>query len=238
MKRKAENLTLVESGKFGEAACDFYQGNDGEIRLTRRQIGEALDYRDPDKAIGNIHERHKGRLDQFSVVLKLRGTDGKLYDTYLYSWKGLYEICRWSNRPNANAFIDWAWEILEKIRKGQMDLQAQRAIGMAIRRDMTDAIRDSGLNDRMHGFAYKTFSDLAYRHVAGMDARQFRKAHGLVKDANIREYLDTYQLERLTKAEKLIQGCVDAGADYEMAKVVLSQIMPRLTLVAQKGGDR
>ena len=89
MKRD-QKLALVKSENFGGVTCDFYQGM-GEIWMTRRQIGEALEYRDPEDAIRKIHERHKERLDKFSVTDKLSGTDGKLYRTYLYSSKGIYE---------------------------------------------------------------------------------------------------------------------------------------------------
>ncbi|SNR85569.1 BRO family, N-terminal domain [Anaerovirgula multivorans] len=86
-------------------------------RLTKKQIGRALDYSDAQKAIDNLHKRHKERLDKFSVTLKLRGTDGKEYNTTVYSPKGLYEICRWSRQPKADAFMDWVWDIIESLRK-------------------------------------------------------------------------------------------------------------------------
>ena len=50
-------------------------------------------------AISNIYGRHKGRLDQFSVVTKLVSTVGKSYDTKVYDRQGVMEICRWSQQP-------------------------------------------------------------------------------------------------------------------------------------------
>lgn len=111
-------LELVRSGKFNSVYCDFYSSED-EIWMTREQIGTALEYKNPQKAIDNLHSRCKERLDKFSVTLKLRGPDGKMYDTCVYSAKGVYEICRWSRQPKADAFIDWAWEIIEAIRNGR-----------------------------------------------------------------------------------------------------------------------
>ncbi|QKS43422.1 hypothetical protein HUB94_02555 (plasmid) [Paenibacillus cellulosilyticus] len=87
--------------------------------MTREQIGRALDYTVPLTAITKIHTRNKERLDMFSVTTKLVGTDGKLYDTYIYNAKGIYEICRWSRQPKANAFFDWVYEVLENLRKGK-----------------------------------------------------------------------------------------------------------------------
>lgn len=67
--------------------------------MTREQIGRALEYSDPQKAIDNIHSRNFDRLDVLSVTLKLRGTDGKMYDTRVYTLRGAMEICRFSRQP-------------------------------------------------------------------------------------------------------------------------------------------
>lgn len=115
------SLVLVKSENFGNVKCDFYSDKK-ETWMTREQIGKALEYADPQKAIDNLHKRNKNRLDQLSVTLKLRGTDGKMYDTYLYSAKGVYEICRWSRQPKANAFYDFVYDILESLRTGKAQI--------------------------------------------------------------------------------------------------------------------
>ncbi|MBW2084411.1 MAG: Bro-N domain-containing protein [Deltaproteobacteria bacterium] len=115
------NLTLIKSENFGTVKCDFYS-DDKEIWMTREQIGTALEYSNPGDSIRKIHERNKERLDKFSVTVKLSGTDGKLYNTYLYNAKGVYEICRWSRQPKADQFYDWVYEILEGLRKGEVKL--------------------------------------------------------------------------------------------------------------------
>jgi phage antirepressor YoqD-like protein len=112
-----ENLQMIKSENFGTAKCDFWQDAGGNILVTRRQIGQALGYSDPQKAIDNLHSKHDNRLNQFSVTLKVRGTDGKDYDTCLYSYKGIMELCRWSQQPKADAFMDWVWNVMETIRK-------------------------------------------------------------------------------------------------------------------------
>jgi prophage antirepressor-like protein len=113
------NLALVKSDNFGSVKCDFYKNDNKEILMTREQIGSALEYADPITAITKIHKRHEDRLNKLSVVTKLVGTDGKNYDTYLYTAKGIYEICRWSQQNKANEFYDWVYEALEALRKGE-----------------------------------------------------------------------------------------------------------------------
>lgn len=111
-------MKLVKSESFCDVQCDFWKDEQNQIYLTRQQIGEALEYKNPMIAIAKIHDRHVDRLNQFSVLTKLDNThDGKSYDSYLYNSKGVYEICRWSRQPKADAFMDWVWNVLESIRK-------------------------------------------------------------------------------------------------------------------------
>lgn len=115
------NLKLITTEKFGDLDCNFYRNMNDDILLTREQIGTALEYVYPDDALSKIHNRHKERLDTLSVVVKLASTDGKYYETTLYSQRGVMEICRWSNKPKANEFMDWVWTIIEKYRNGEIN---------------------------------------------------------------------------------------------------------------------
>jgi phage antirepressor YoqD-like protein len=117
------NLELIKSENFGTVQCDFYQNEHSDILMTRKQIGIALGYKNPDDALYRIHERHKDRLDKFSVLDRLSSTDGKAYETYLYTTKGVMEICRWSQQPTADAFMDWVWEIIDGLRTGKFTLK-------------------------------------------------------------------------------------------------------------------
>lgn len=118
-------LQLVKSEQFYGVNCDFYKGNDDEMWLTRKQIGEALEYNHGRKAIKDIHARHKDRLDKFSVMLKIRGAQtappsSESQTTVLYNERGVMEICRWSRQPKANEFMDWVWDIVQAYRHGTL----------------------------------------------------------------------------------------------------------------------
>lgn len=111
-------LQLVKSKPFGTVECDFYENSAKDVLMTRKQVGEALGYKDPQNAIDKIHVKNKDRLDMFSVTARLAGTDGKYYVTTLYTAKGVYEICRFSRQPKADEFVDFVWDTIEAIRKG------------------------------------------------------------------------------------------------------------------------
>jgi len=125
---KKESYNLVTTGKFMDIECNFYE-KDGEIYLTREQIGRALDYSNPRKAIEKLHLRHKERLDKYSI--KVIDNKGNIPSTQIewigsenlnkgisvttfYSKKGIMEICRHSHKPKANNFIDFCWDVIEE----------------------------------------------------------------------------------------------------------------------------
>lgn len=114
------NLKLVTTENFGDLQCNFYRNLNDDILLTREQIGTALEYKNPTTALSMIHKRHKDRPDPLSVVHKLLSTDGKEYETILYTERGIMEICRWSNSKKANIFMDWVWDIVEKYRSNEI----------------------------------------------------------------------------------------------------------------------
>jgi len=115
-------LSLVKSENFGAVQCDFWKNESNDYFMTRDQIGTALGYTDPRIAITKIHNRNRDRFDKSSVVTKLVSTDGKTYSTTVYSSKGVYEICRFSRQPKADAFMDWTWDVIDSLRTGQLQL--------------------------------------------------------------------------------------------------------------------
>lgn len=110
------DLALCKQEKFNGVLVDFYRDENNDVFMTREQIGTALEYAQPRKAIDKIHQRNKERLNKFSVGVKLGATDGKVYKTIIYNSRGIYEICRYSKQPKANEFYDWVYEVLETIR--------------------------------------------------------------------------------------------------------------------------
>lgn len=113
------NLKLVETDVFNKIAiCDFWGNINNEYLVTREQIGRALGYSNPTKAIDNIHRKHRERIDKFSTTLTLGVLEGDRYverERILYNRKGIMEICRWSRQPLADKFMDWCWEIMDRL---------------------------------------------------------------------------------------------------------------------------
>ena len=121
-----QGITLYKKSAFGALACNVYIDKLGSIYMTREQIGRALEYANPKKAIENIHAQHRDRLDSFSVTLKTRATDGKMYEKIFYTRRGVYEICRYSRQPKADEFYDYVYDLLEGLATGQLIIKTQK----------------------------------------------------------------------------------------------------------------
>jgi BRO family, N-terminal domain. len=120
---KNMKLKVIKRDDFNNTLLDIYRNSESvDFYMTRKQIGEALGYSNPQNAIDKIHERNKERLDKYSVTAKLTATDKKQYDTHLYTFKGILEVCRWSNQPKANEFFDYIYDLLESLYKGELTL--------------------------------------------------------------------------------------------------------------------
>lgn len=114
-------LQLVTSRNFDGIIFDCYvergQTSPQDFWATRTQIGELLEYAEPGNAIKNIHQRNKERLDKFSRVAQIELPSGGSQEVVLYNFKGLLEICRYSQQPNAHKVIDILWDIADEIRR-------------------------------------------------------------------------------------------------------------------------
>ena len=122
------NLKLITTETFNNLPCNFYRNINDDILLTREQIGQALEYTDPSKAIRKIHLKHKDRLDELCVRIKLGSTQNganlsksEKQERVYYTERGVMEICRWSRQKNANIFMDWTWDIIEKYRHNELN---------------------------------------------------------------------------------------------------------------------
>ena len=109
------------------------------------------------------------------------------------------------------------------LEKAWASFRETRVIGKAVRRELTDVIQELGLNDKMHGIAYSAYTNLVYRAVLGMDAKEYRAKTGLPEHSNVREHLTPYQLKAVEKAERLATALADNGYEYAEIKIILTE---------------
>ena len=143
-------MTVITSKPFGVLNVDVYQNDKHQYYMTREQIGAALEYGNPKVAIMNIHTRNSDRLDKFCSVLNLStevGNHTQMRQTYVYSLRGVMEICRFSRQPKADAFMDFCWDIMESLMRGDSVLATPK-MDAALSKEFID-VRLHALFDSM-----------------------------------------------------------------------------------------
>lgn len=198
-----KNLELATTENFGAVTCDFYRNIENQIFMTREQIGEALEYHNPSTAIKNIHRKHRERLDNMSLKLKIdKGAfqnepsfiqgepsfRGGSQATYFYSQRGIMEICRWSRQPKANLFMDWAWDIIEKYRNKEFEAYKQSQLNdKLVDANAIDNINNtlSFMNDRLDKLEKIQFKkQLPEKKYSRWKTKTFNKLNTLLSYVN------------------------------------------------------
>ena len=104
----------------------------------------------------------------------------------------------------------------------------EREKGIAVRQALTKAIQQSGENDRMHGHAYSTYTDLIYKAVLGKSAKQLRDDYGIGKQDNLRDFLTVEELAKVKSVEMIVSGLVDCGWGYDEIKGFITDAQRKL----------
>lgn len=144
------SMTVITSKPFGALNVDVYQNDKHQYYMTREQIGAALEYTDPVRNISKIHDRNADRLNPLSSVVNLTtevGNHTQMRQTYMYNLRGVMEICRFSRQPKADAFMDFCWDIMESLMRGDTVL-ATPQMDAALSKEFID-VRLHALFDSM-----------------------------------------------------------------------------------------
>ncbi|MED4545068.1 Bro-N domain-containing protein [Lysinibacillus sphaericus] len=116
------HLQIIKSEMFNSVSCDFYQNENGDVFMTINQLAQALEYSDR-SGVQKIINRNDYLKDvEYSVQDKMSSTDGKQYDTRVFTEDGIYEVTMLSKQPKARTFRAFVRKTLKALRKGEMVL--------------------------------------------------------------------------------------------------------------------
>lgn len=99
----------------------------------------------------------------------------------------------------------------------------EREKGIAVRQALTNALKESQENERMHGFAYSSYTDMIYKSIFGKSAKQLREEYGVTKKENLRNCFTAEELKQVQSKEMLVSGLVDCGWGYDQIKQFISE---------------
>jgi len=105
----------------------------------------------------------------------------------------------------------------------------EREKGIAIRQALTKALQQSNENERMHGHAYSTYTNLIYKSIFGKDAKHLREEYCISKKDELRDFFNPEELQQVQKAEMLVSGLVEYGWGYDEIKdFILNRLVGRI----------
>ena len=104
----------------------------------------------------------------------------------------------------------------------------EREKGIAVRQALTKAIQQSNENERMHGHAYSTYTDIVYKVVFGKTAKQLREEYGITKKDNLRDYFNADEISKVQSVEMIVSGLVNCGWGYDEIKGFIASTKNKL----------
>ena len=204
-KVESPSMALATTRQFGSLEVQVYENPavghakpQDDFWMTREQIGQALEYGDPIRNISKIHERNADRLDPLSSVVNLTtevGNHTQMRQIYVYNLRGVMEICRYSKQPKANAFMDFCWDVMTALMRGETvslesKRQAEERAAVAKRQAnfevLNSTLRDLGENQQLLYAQYEEVSKYraedrqAIENVLSYDKAIIALANGLV----------------------------------------------------------
>lgn len=123
-----------------------------------------------------------------------------VYGDYIFSRVSALDTCQSEERV---MLVE-----IKKINKEEIE----------VRQALTNALQLSQENERMHGHAYSTYTNVIYKAVFGKDAKNLREEYGISKKENLRDYFSEEELKAVQDMEMIVSGLVGIGWGYEQIK--------------------
>lgn len=179
------------------------------------------------KTVNELIRKHENDLKEFGLlefemeaVERERGVKyAKVY--HLNEQQATLLITYLKNTEPVRRFKKALVREFFKARQELARREAQRTVKAPVRRSLTDAIRDSGENERMHGHAYDAYTNLAYKAAIGRTAAQIRKSAGVDRRADVVPLISAEELAEVTKREAQVATLLDCGMRYEAIREIM-----------------
>ena len=148
----------------------------------------------------------ESRTKQSILVYHLNEQQATLLMTYL------------KNTERVRAFKKELVRQFYAMRQELLKRQTGRAELKPIRRELTDVIKEQEPEDK---WAYKKYTDLAYKSSIGKNAAQLRRERDAPKKAKAVDYLTSDEIAAVAKRQNQIAVLLEMGMDYAQIKSVV-----------------
>lgn len=202
---------LVETKKLGKKEVNLVSSLD---------IAETFEKRHSDvlRDIENLNCSEEFRERNFAFSKYTVDNNSRSYPMYYLTRDGFVILVMGYNGEKAMKFKEAyikQFNAMEELLKGKI---IEREKGIAVRQSLTKAIQQSNENERMHGHAYSTYTDIVYKAVFGKNAKQLREEYGITKKDNLRDCFSVEELAKVQSVEMIVSGLVNCGWGYDDIK--------------------
>ncbi len=175
------------------------------------------------RAVTQLIRAHSKDLEYFGVLAfemsKPNELGGRPKKTYLLNEQQATLLTTFMK--NSSKVKDFKVKLVDEFFKMREYINSQniaRTIGIETRKTLTDAIKESGENERMHGRGYSNFTKLIYS-VTGLTERfkkckEYHKKTCTLNSMDFRGGLKPEELKRVELAESLIKPLLKMNKDY------------------------
>lgn len=198
MKMNKEEVTVVSSLDVAET----FEKRHADVLRDIEELGCSDEFRERNFA-----------LSKYSVE-----TNKRSYPMYYMTRDGFTILVMGYTGDKAMKFKEAyikQFNAMERVLLGKIK---EREKGIAVRQALTKAIQQSNENERMHGHAYSTYTDVIYKSLFGKSAKQLREEFGITKKENLRDFFSEDDLRQIQNAEMLVSSLVGYGWGYSEIK--------------------
>ncbi|MEM4994951.1 hypothetical protein WKH56_20515 [Priestia sp. SB1] len=190
-------------------------------------------YEVPLETVRSMVKRHRDEFNDYEEIRMLKGKALKEFKALvqnapdiktapslqLLNRRGLLRLgMLLADSEVAKSVRSYLLNVEEVSDKEQKLWAVEREISKRERRQLTDAIKDFYQGLLKKGFEYSTFTNLVYKTIFDMSAKQMKELYELEKNDLLRDYLTTEDLRKVVKAEKTISVLILLGKDYQDIK--------------------
>ena len=173
--------------------------------VTRLIRNHKDDFEEFGKIGFEIHASPESKTGQSTTTYRINEQQATLLMTYL---KNTEQV-----RQFKKELVRQFYRMRSELNKRQM----LRTELKPIRRELTDVIREVD-NSK---WAYKKYTDLAYKSTIGKSAAQLRKERSASKKATAIDYMNSNEIAAVTRRQRQIGVLLEMGMDYEQVKAIV-----------------
>lgn len=208
-----EDLVFVESSNLYEEPYTTSEviANCGEVDLetVHHLIREYQNDLEEFGLLGFEIRKPENGIGRPEKIFHLNEQQSTLLITYMRNTKTVRKF----KKALTKQFYIMRDELSKRVITREVSKQARKAL--------TDVIKEQKL-DFDNRWIYKSFSDLIYKHVLGMDARHYQAKYE-IPNGKLRDFLTIEQIHKLEKTEDLVKALIAFGYDYQQIKEFLAQ---------------